>query len=144
MLTASKLSNAYKELNINVCDDYDIATARNVLMVYIMLSEEFDPENRADMDYLWSVWYSLQWTDTTRKRFLNDLKHLLSGQTWASSSKVTFPDSASLGILEKIFLHWQNMASKRAPDAYKVKAVLSNRYNNREIKILIHRLYILI
>lgn len=96
-------------------------------MVYIMMSEEFDPANPADIDYLWSVWYSLQWADNTRKRFLKDLNHLLSSQTWEASSKIAFPDSASIRILEEIFMHWQNMASKRAPDANKIMAVLSNR-----------------
>ena len=82
MLTVSKLTDAYSELHIHLSEDYDVVTARNVLMIHVMKSNDFYPaSNPAYLDYLWDLWYSLQWTDDTKKRFLKDIKQLLDSQS---------------------------------------------------------------
>lgn len=43
LLTAPKLTEGYKELNIHLIDDFNIVTARNVVMAHIMLADDFDP-----------------------------------------------------------------------------------------------------
>ena len=76
LLTVAKLTDAYKKLNIHFSDDTDIVTARNILLVHIMLSNDFDPENSEDMDFIWDIWYSLQWTEGTRKRCIDNVDQI--------------------------------------------------------------------
>ena len=115
LLTVSKLTVAYKELNILLNDDIDIHTVRNVLLVFIMLSDDFDADNPSDIDYIWSVWYSLLWTEDVRKRFLKDVGQLLSHQ-WAENGTINISDQESIDILKKILYSWQKMASQDLAD----------------------------
>ena len=73
LLTASKLPDK-KFLSIQMVDSHMIITARNVLIVHIILSTDFDAEKDEDLDYLWHLWYSFAWEDKTRKRFVRDVK----------------------------------------------------------------------
>ena len=73
LLTASKLPDE-KFLSIQMVDSHMIITARNVLIVHIILSTDFDAEKDEDLDYLWHLWYSFAWEDKTRKRFVRDVK----------------------------------------------------------------------
>jgi len=51
--------------------------ARSILIAHTIFKDVFQPENPEDLQYLWDVWNSFQWTDTIRKRFLKDLNYLL-------------------------------------------------------------------
>ena len=110
LLTGSKLSNAYQELNIHLNNDVNIITARNMLIAHIFSSDDFDPASPADIDYLWNVWYSLQWTEDTRKRFLKDIRKLLSTD-WSESSRINIPDSQNIEIMKNIFNCWRRRVS---------------------------------
>ena len=88
--TASLRSSSYEKLNVHVIDNSNICgskfsvsatTARNILITHIIVDEDFDPENKEDLQYLWNVWYDFQWTkETTIKRFLKDVNQLLNHQ----------------------------------------------------------------
>ena len=110
LLTVSKLSEAYQQLNIHLSDDFEMVSARNVLLLYIMLSNGFDPENTDNLDYLWTVWYSLQWTEDTRKRFIKDVEQLLS-KNWTINGKVNISELEGVVVLKKMLSSWQDMAS---------------------------------
>ena len=110
LLTVSKLTNAYKKLTIHLNDECDIVTARNILMTNIILSNRFDPDNPNDVSYLWDVWYSLQWTECNRKRFIKDVKDLLTSQTWSDTYNIE-PDSVE--VLNNFLHHWLAIANKK-------------------------------
>ena len=70
LFTGAMLTEAYPELNIHMNDVFDLTVARNFLLINILLDEDFDPDVESDIQYLWDVWYSTQWTETTRARFV--------------------------------------------------------------------------
>ena len=130
LVTASKLSDAYKNLNIHLNDDLDIVVARNVLMAHILLSDEFDPDNPAEVDYLWDVWYSLQWTENIRNRFLKDVRQILSSfHQWAESgNRIKISDPQGVEIMMYTLKCWRDMASA-ALIQETAKSIIEKRYN---------------
>ena len=70
LLTASKLPDK-KFLSIQMVDSHMIIRARNVLIVHIILSTDFDAEKDEDLDYLWHLF---AWEDKTRTRFVRYVK----------------------------------------------------------------------
>ena len=83
---ATQCSQAYHELDIHMSDSCDIITVGNFLISQIILAQTFEPSTSpADFHDLWHLWCGLQWTETTRKRFIRDVKLLLSNQLANSS-----------------------------------------------------------
>ena len=60
-LTAAKLTDSYKELNVHFTAESPLFVMRNIMLSFKMLADDFDPENPLDIQYLWDVWYSTQW-----------------------------------------------------------------------------------
>ena len=87
---ATQCSEAYPELDIHLSDSCDAIVARNFLIVHIIFSNSFHPEDPTDMHYLWSVWYGTKWTDYTRKRFVGDA-------TLVMQNMLTYPSIISNG-----------------------------------------------
>ena len=128
LLTGSKLSSAYQELNIHLSNDVNIITARNFVIAHILVSEDFDPGSPADIDYLWNVWYSLQWTEDTRKRFLKDVQQLLSSDL-TEVSRINIPDTEGIEIIKDMLGSWREMASATLiPET--AKYILEERYTS--------------
>ena len=129
LLTVSKLLIGYKELNIQLNDDYDIITARNVLLAHIILSDDFDPAKPSDLAYLWDVWYSLQWLEETKQRFIKDIQNLLSGNL-AARCKI---DPFGFERLNSILHSWLAMASGEVSSVSidNIGIILLNRYFNK-------------
>ena len=131
LLTVSELAEAYQELKIHLIDDNDICTAQNVLLLHIILSDDFDPAIESDLDYLWNVWYSLQWTEETRMSFVKDVGQLLSHQ-WPENFEVNISDQQT--ILKKIFHSWRNIAFCEMP-AVKMESSLKERFISYILKM---------
>jgi hypothetical protein len=90
-----------------------------------MMSDDFDPAaNPADLDYIWNLWYSLQWTDEIKKRFLKDIKQLL----YSKSCGVNISDPHDIEILKKIFRSWRDMALAKDPGTSLKNSILRDRY----------------
>ena len=105
-MTAAKLTDAYKEVQIHISDDSASAVARNVLMLHVILADGFDPENPIDLQYLWDIWYTLQWSMATKKRFIKDVKQMLTGQCWAGG-RIVIPDHKDVEQFKKRFFKMQ-------------------------------------
>ena len=120
LLTGAKMTNAYKELNIHMSSYSILQGARDVFTAYILLSDNFHPGNPTDFNYLWDVWYSLQWTEQTRTRFVEDIKKLSESidQLWISS-KVNIPNQKDVQNLKHIFKKWLHTASNFPPKILK-------------------------
>lgn len=146
LFTGSKLSDGYKELNCHLIDEYDIVTVRNVLIAHIIFSNNFDPTKPDDIDYLWDVWYSLQWTEDTNKRFIKDVQELLFYQ-WTGHLRVN--SACDVDILKPILKYWLVHAStkKNVVSAKHMNSIVSNRYlidNGIHIQIFKYSLIIVL
>ena len=84
LMTTAHLTDAYKKVNFHLTDYSESLIARNILMAHIIHSDGFNPSNPTDLQYLWDVWYHLQWNEATKKRFITDVKQLMAGQ-WTNS-----------------------------------------------------------
>ena len=105
-----------KNLNIHLNDNYESIIARNVLITQIVTNKEFNAANPDDLQYVWDVWYSTQWNDTTAKRLLKDVEQLLAGQ-WRSNRFIVITD-ADIGILEKTWSYWRETVSTMNADTF--------------------------
>ena len=101
--TVGKLTEAYKEVNFHIQDGYDTVVARDILIVHIMVAEDFDPDSPEDLQYLWDIWYSLQWSEKTRKRFVKDVKLLLAGPFHPI---IKIPNTKYLKKMKMAFKSW--------------------------------------
>lgn len=111
LVSAAKLTEAYHYINVHMSDDSHVMViARNAVLVYIMLSNDFNPDDPTDVQYLWDVWYSFLWTGSTRKRFIKDVKQMLA-IPWETSATPIFLDNEDKRILKKILHFWISNAS---------------------------------
>ena len=101
--TVWKLTEAYKEVIFHVQDGFDTVVARNILLVHIMVAEDFHPDSPEDLQYLWDIWYSLQWSEKTRKRFVKDVKLLLAGPFHPI---IKIPNTKYLKKMKMAFKSW--------------------------------------
>lgn len=117
LLTGAKLSTACPKLNMHISDMCDITVARNYLLVNIVLDRDFDPAVPSNIQYLWDVWHTTQWTETTRVRFLKDLKKLIACKR--GDPTILFPLPNHHEALVDIFKVWLVKASNTKQDDFK-------------------------
>ena len=91
-------SEAYHELDIHMSDSCPIATAKNYLLAQV-----------------WELWYACQWTESTRRRFVNDVRLLLANKSPSSNKPSVIPHQGMKNVkfpnqLKKIFNSWLNTA----------------------------------
>ena len=113
--------NQYLHIHIN--DDKLLIIARNILILKIISSPEFDPSKEADMDYVWHIWYDATWPESTLKRFMQDIKNLLSQPLPQS---IFIPESSIyLEKLKAVWSKWLSVATN-----FSAEEVLADRYQN--------------
>ena len=108
--TASLCSPSFETLHIHLNDNNSNSgsvNARNILLTHILSTEDFDPENEKDVQYLWDVWYSFQWNETTTTRFLKDIDRILAHQY----SKNIIISKKDFEKLKTIWSRWKVTAS---------------------------------
>ena len=66
-----------QNLHIHINDSSLAVVARNILILKIISSQDFDPNNTADMSYTWDLWYNTIWPESTLERFMKGIKSLL-------------------------------------------------------------------
>ena len=120
---ATHCSDAYPELDIHLSDDCNIVTARNFLMAHVMLSDSFDPSSPADLQYLWDLWYGLQWDDITRKRFVKDCKLLM--ERGLTNPSIIPHGGHFYRELSKILKSWLDTACNM--NSKQIKAIIAQR-----------------
>ena len=95
--------------------------ARNILILKIISSPEFDPSTRVDLDYLWHLWYDATWPESTLKRFIEDVKRILDQPL---PHNIFLPESSI--YLEKLKAVWKDWLS--LVQTTSVEDVLADRY----------------
>ena len=124
LMTTAHLTDAYKKVNFHLTDYSESLIARNILMAHIIHSDGFNPSNPTDLQYLWDVWYHLQWNEATKKRFIKDVKQLMAGQ-W-TNCPIHIPDPKGVAQLKEICCVWLETASNSFK-ARDLETILTNR-----------------
>ncbi len=96
--------------------------ARNLLILKIISSTNFDPLKKEDLDYVWTVWYDVYWSAMACSRFKNDVKDLINGQL---PENVELIPTKCLQTLVNVWKVWYSIIEK--PDSDLVDKVLSER-----------------
>lgn len=101
--------------------------ACHVLMLKIISAQDFNPENPADLNFLWDVRYNLDWPESTTKRFLILLKELLDGTL---PTNVCIPQPSHLQSLWAVWSAWYSTASKsKSQSEFLLKKAQQERYS---------------
>jgi hypothetical protein len=77
-------------------------------------ASDFNPDNDEDFGFLWDVWYNMDWTEKTRKRFLSIVKELTNEKL---PDNVSIPNNSHLEKLKKLWSNWHFVSSKNKPDS---------------------------
>ena len=76
VLQATKTKDPHNvEIHLNDC--YSSVLARNVIILKIISAHDFNPDDTEDFDFLWDVWYNIDWPEKNRKRFVSVVKELI-------------------------------------------------------------------
>ena len=110
---ATQCSEAYHELDIHLSDSSDLIVSRNILIMHIITSAAFNPKNSNDIQYLWELWYGFQWKEETKKRFNQNVKNLMAGQTDSSIVQHGAHFNQQLKTILKSWLETVNGMSKQ-------------------------------
>ncbi len=92
-----------QNLNLHLNDASLPVIARNVLLVKIISSPEFEPNNDDNMGYVWDIWYNATFSRSTAKRFAEDVRSLIDNPL---PTNVIIPKSNYLGELKAIWTDW--------------------------------------
>jgi hypothetical protein len=101
-------------MQIHANDRNPSVVARNITILKIISASDFNPEDDEDFDFLWDVWYNLEWPEVTRKRFQGVLKDLLNG---VFPENVSVPKTSQSEMLKKVWSSWLSVLSKTESEA---------------------------
>ena len=99
--------------NIHINDASLSVIARNILILKIISSSQFDPNDDDDMDYVWDIWYNATFTHSTTKRFTEDVRSLLDDPLPTNS---IIPKSSYLEELKAIWIEWLSRLESASVD----------------------------
>ncbi len=98
-------------LEIHLNDQNHSVLARNLLLLKVISDvDTFNPDKEEDITFLWDVWYNLEWSEHTVKRFHRVLENLLSG---VLPKNVSVPNSSHLESLREIWKVWASVISQK-------------------------------
>lgn len=89
-------------MNIHLNDVYPPVMARNVLLLKVISSPEFD--EGAGIDYVWDIWYNSEWPETTKQIVCKHLDELINGD---HPDYIIFPKRSHLETLREVWSAWR-------------------------------------
>jgi len=105
---STSLCSNQRIANITVTDMSAMTMARNVLFAKIITDVKFNPARDEDLQYLWNIWYNMEWSSATKERFLKDIKELSS----CFSENLKIPVENDLSVLKNIWKFWVSSVSE--------------------------------
>ena len=117
-LTTAISSSPKTKLCIHINDANLQVISRNILILKIISSQDFNPVNEDDLSYIWDIWYNATWPESTCKRFLEDVQSLLNNP----SSENTVIDNSYQETLRNVWAEWLTVLKTSS-----VEDVLSDR-----------------
>ena len=113
VLQATKTKDPHNvEIHLNDC--YSSVLARNVIILKIISAHDFNPDNTEDFDFLWDVWYNLDWPEKTRKRFVSVVKELID-EIFPENASI--PNKDHLDNFKILWKNWLSVSSKNENDS---------------------------
>jgi hypothetical protein len=106
---STSLSSNQRIANITVTDMSAMAMARNILFAKIITDTKFNPDSNEDLQYLWNIWYNMEWSSVTKERFLKDITELNMG---CFSDNLKVPVENDLSVLKNIWKFWVSSVSE--------------------------------
>ena len=94
-----------RPLDLHVNDASPAVVARHILLLKIISSPNFDPENKENFGYVWNVWYDATWPESTQIRFTEHIEKL---QYYSLVSNISIPKSF-YQEMRLIFTGWLTM-----------------------------------
>jgi hypothetical protein len=101
-------------LEIHLNDVHPSVLARHIIILKIVSASDFNPDNDEDFGFLWDVWYNIDWTEKTRKRFLSVVKQLMNEKL---PDNVSIPNKSHLEKLKSLWSNWHSVSSKNKTDS---------------------------
>ena len=98
-----------KNVHIHLNDKNSLVLARNILILKVIFDEDFDPDNKDDLTFLWDLWYNLDWPDSTERRFTQAINGLLGG---ILPKNVSVPYGSHLKVLMEVWRGWLSLSLK--------------------------------
>jgi len=77
--------------------------ARNILLFHILFKPHFHSTDQTDLNFLWDVWYSLEWNENTKTRCVSELKELVCGSL---PFNIKFLKKEDKSMLVDIWNYW--------------------------------------
>lgn len=109
-----------------------INTARNILILKIISSPEFNANSSEDLEYIWSVWYDVCWSEAVVHRFQADVGNLVNGHF---PENVKLPSAKNLQVLMDIWKEWLTAVSTKLSDKNLTAKILADRYLSNNLSI---------
>lgn len=94
--------------SITLAESSSAIVARNILFIKIISSDGFNPKNSEDLEYVWSVWFNMEWSTKIVQRFLKDVYELSDA---GLPSFVEVPESDDIDLLKSIWRMWISVTS---------------------------------
>jgi hypothetical protein len=103
-----------QNLEIHLNDLDSSILARNIIILKIISSHDFNPDEEKDFGFLWDVWYNFDWPEETRKRFLSVVEELMNEKL---PDNVSVPNSIHFEKLKNLWSNWTSVSSKNKADS---------------------------
>ena len=104
-----------------ISDTFYLNSARSMLILKI-ISQNFNPMKKEDLDYVWAVWYNVHWNSKVCSRLKKDLKDLINCQL---PENIELIPTKCLQTLVNVWKQWYSAILK--PDPKFASKVLSER-----------------
>ena len=103
-----------------------LSFARNILILQVISSPTFDVSNAENINYVWDLWYNLQWPTSTCRRFVKDVRSLVETGLHSGEHHYIFKKNQENEVME-ILVHWGYAITMELHLSTKIKDILSCR-----------------
>ena len=121
---ASKVGSGGGKLNIYLNHPCLVSFARNVLILKVVSDQHFNVDDR-NMDYLWDLWYNVEWPQNTLERFEKDVKSLIEEEL--PDEQHFHLNKSQLDSLKDVWSSWLFTAGETLTQPLNMENVLKDR-----------------
>ena len=122
----SKSNDDDTSLIIHLNHSCGVVLARNLLILKVISATGFNVHSQEDVNYLWDLWYNLQWSKSTLERFIEDVKSLI--ENGLPEEHCYSLDSSQLQDMKDIFQDWLSSSTgSRLTESSQIENILKQR-----------------
>ena len=99
------------------------AMGRNLILLDTVSSQDFDPADEEDMDYIWDLWTSATWSASTTVKFFDHIKNLVDAQPLERNNIFISGGNHWQKKLKSMWVNWIDFVLKSP-----VSEILTDRY----------------